>query len=177
MAHRGRGKIWCVGLTCLGLILPASSLEAAQREGSPQAQPLPDDVALDSAGYLHGVVADAQGRPIADQPVLLGRPGCQLPPCRADAAGRFRVGPLRGGPYYLSAGGHTRLLRVWTAPTAPPAAAEVALMVVENDVVRGQMPMEHFFASDAVIVGALVAAAITLPIVIHNSSNSGPHSP
>jgi hypothetical protein len=177
MAHRAKGKVVFVGLTCLGLILPPSALEAARRGKSPQSRRPGDDVALDSAGYLHGRAVDLQGRPLADQPVVLGRAGRRLAPCRTDGAGRFRVGPLRGGPYSLSAGGQARLVRVWPGPTAPPSAAEVALVVAQGDVVRGQMPMEQFLASDAVIIGAMIAAAITLPIVMHNSSDSRPHSP
>ena len=73
-------------------------------------------------------------------------------------------------------GGHGRLVRAWAAQTAPPAARNIALVVAGGDVVRGQMPFEQFFASDAVIVCGMVAAMIALPVALNNS-DSGPHSP
>ncbi len=51
-------------------------------------------------------------------------------------------------------------------------------MVVGSEVVRGQMPLEDFFASDAVIITGLVAAMIAIPIAVHNSGGKDkPASP
>ena len=183
MAHRATWKTLCIGLSCIGLILPTSILEAAppvataiRPEVPLRPQRLAGDVALDSAGYMHGRVIGGQGLPVADQAVVLGQMGREVAQTRTDATGRFRVGPLRGGTYHLSVGGHGRLVRAWAAQTAPPAARNVALVVARGDVVRGQMPLEEFFASDAVIVCGMVAAIIAVPIALHNS-DSGPRSP
>jgi len=183
MADRATWRTLCVGLSCLGLILPTSILEAAppaatavRPEGPPRPQSRVGDVALDAAGYLLGQVVDRQGLPVADRPVALGQMGRQIARTRTDAFGRFRVGPLRGGTYHVSVGRHGELVRAWVARTAPPAAGDVALLVVGDDVVRGQMPLEQFFASDAVVICGMVAAAIAIPIAL-NSSHSEPCSP
>ena len=61
---------------------------------------------------------------------------------------------------------------------SPPAARPLALMVVGSEVVRGQMPLEDFFASDAVIITGLAAAMIAIPIAVHNSGGKDkPASP
>jgi len=186
MADRATWRTLCIGLSCLGWILPTSILEAAPppataiRPEAPPAPPRPQprvgDVALDAAGCLLGRVIDRQGLPVADRPVALGRMGRPIARSRTDASGRFRVGPLRGGTYHVSVGGRGVLVRAWVARTAPPAARDVALVVVGGDVVRGQMPLEEFFASDAVVVCGMVAAVIAIPIAL-NSSHSGPCSP
>jgi hypothetical protein len=187
MAYRTALKSLCVGLSCVGLILPTSVLEAAPPLAVPVRRdvrghaPLPSqrlagDVSLDSAGYLHGLVVDGHGVPVADQAVVLGQTGRQFAHVRTGAAGRFRVGPVRGGTYLLSSGGHGRLVRAWAPHTAPPAAAKTVLVVAGDEVVRGQMPLEEFFASDAVIVCGLVAAMIAVPIAV-STSKSKPRSP
>lgn len=183
MADRATWRILCIGFCCLGLILPTSILEAAppapaaiRPEVPPRPQPLVGDVALDCDGCLLGRVIDPQGLPMADQPVVLGQMGREVARTRTDASGRFRIGPLRGGTYHLSAGRHGQLVRAWVAQTAPPAARDVALVIAGDDVVRGQMPFEHFFASDAVIIWGMVAAMIAIPIAL-NRSHSTPCSP
>jgi hypothetical protein len=49
-------------------------------------------------------------------------------------------------------------------------------VVVGSDVVRGQMPLECFCASDAFVITAMVAAVIAIPIAIHNNGGT-PASP
>lgn len=178
----------CVGLSAVGLLLPTSVLEAAPPRAV-EALPLPphqpgpsvdgpstlvNDVELDATGAMHGRVVDVQGVPVADTEVVVRQPGRELSRIRTDAMGRFRIGPLRGGMYQLSVGEHGRVVRAWAAATAPPAAGKTTLIVVGGQVVRGQMPLENFFSSDAVIIAGLVAAMIILPIAIGGSK---PHSP
>ncbi len=181
MDHLRILRILAVSLSCVGIVLPAPPLEAATpRAAAPTPAPplkakrLAGDVELDVAGCLHGRVLSARGLPVADAPVVLRRLGQEVARTRTDAAGRFRIGPLRGGTYELSSAGHGRLVRAWAATTAPPGGNNVALIVIGGDAVRGQMPLEDFFASDAVIICALVAALIAVPIAVHNS---GPRSP
>jgi len=183
MADRATWKTLCIGFSCLGLILPTSIVEASppvatavRPEVPPRPQQLVGDVALDSAGHMLGRVIDRQGLPVADQPVVLGQMGREVVQTRTDASGRFRIGPLRGGTYHLSVGRRGQLVRAWVAQTAPPAARDIALVVAGDDVVRGQMPFEEFFASDAMIVCGMVAAMIAIPIAL-NSSDSTPCSP
>ena len=97
---------------------------------------------------------------------------------KTDLQGRFRFAGVKGGVYQLLSSGQVRFVRAWTAEAAPPAARPLALMVVGSEVVRGQMPLEDFFASDAVIITGLVAAMIAIPIAVHNSGGKDkPASP
>ena len=171
----------CVGLSSVGLILPGSSLEAVSVPAAATASPvfappvqLFGDVELDPLGSMQGVVVDARGVPVGDQTVMLRQSGRELARAESDAQGRFRFGPLRGGTYQLWLGKQARSVRAWAANTAPPAARNVAMVVVGGEVVRGQLPLEEFFASDSVLLVGLVAAVIAIPIAVHNSRPRSP---
>jgi hypothetical protein len=136
-----------------------------------------DDVALDAGGRLRGQVVNVQGVPAAGATVWLRQAGLEPAETHTDALGRFSFGRLSGGLYQVLVGRQSRLVRVWAAGTAPPVAQDAALVVVGGDLARGQMPLEDFFASDAVVVTGLVAAAIALPIALHNSKDEEAVSP
>ncbi len=95
----------------------------------------------------------------------------------SDRSGRFVVQGLRGGVWQLVVGQQGALVRLWTAEAAPPQARPLALIVVSKPVIRGQMPLQDFFASDAFVVAGLVAATIAIPIIAHNTSQGQPQSP
>ncbi len=172
-----------VGLACLGLLLPISVLEAAQvgslaadHQPMRPGQPPISDVELDTQGSLHGVVVNAHEVPIASVPIVVFRGDREVTRTLTDAHGRFSVAGLQGGSLRLAVGRGTSLLRAWAARTAPPGASHGVRIVLADDVVRGQTPLRDFLCSDCVIVAALVAAMIAVPIAIHNS-NRGPSSP
>ncbi len=169
-----------MGAGCVGLLLPGSLLQAA----SPPRRPVRSksvtisDVELDAGGQILGLVMDTQGVPVRDAKVDLLKDNNLVASGTSDGLGRFRVGPMPGGVYAIRALGRTSFIRAWRLGTAPPAAGNMALVVVGDDLVRGQMPLENFFASDAFVITALVAAAIAVPIAIHNSSShKSPASP
>jgi hypothetical protein len=139
-----------------------------------QARKLAGDVKLDAAGCMHGLVLSGEGVPVADVRVVLRHLGHEVARTRTNGAGRFRIGPLRGGMYQLSAAGHGRLVRAWAATTAPPGGKDLALIVTGGDVARGQMPLQELFASDAVIVCGLLALMVALPLALHDSGPSSP---
>ncbi len=164
---------------CLGLMLPVSGVHGAD---VPRAAGLPTveitDVALDAQGGLEGVVVDVHGAPQPRAKVVLVQQKREIGLVQADQVGRFRLSGLRGGVYMLQSGGQGRFVRAWTARTAPPNAKSAALMVTGDGVVRGQMPLEQFFASDAAVIAGLVAALIAIPIIISNQGgSSSPASP
>jgi len=174
-------KVLCVGLSGIGLILPTSSLEAATLPAAaktprraPQPVTLASDVELDADGSMYGLVVDVEGVPAAGRPVVLHQLHRELANTRTDALGRFRISHLHGGTYRLSVDGHGRMIRAWSANTAPPAAKNVALLVLGGEVIRGQMTLEEFCASDAVIIVGLVAAMIAIPIAVHNRGSRSP---
>jgi len=178
MDHVRTLKALCVGLSAVGLLVPPSVVEAST-PANLATVPKPvvklvADAELDSLGFLHGRVFSARGVPAAGVTVVLRQTDRELARTDTDALGRFRLGQLRGGTYELSVGAQGRLVRAWAANTAPPAAGDVVVILGDGEVVRGQMPLEEFFASDAVLLIGLVAAMIAIPIAIHNSKPSSP---
>jgi len=168
-----------IALSCVGLILPASlpaALAASPATGNQpitgQAEPI-DDVELNADRYLQGLVLDVDGMPVARAPVVVRRLSRQVARGETDPSGHFSVGPLRGGTYQVKVGPRGRLVRVWAADTAPPVASEIALFVLESDVVRAQTPC-CYSSGDAILLG-FVAAMIAVPIAVHNSK-SAPHT-
>lgn len=169
-----------VVLACLGMLLPPSWAGASEPERAKQGNaPIEvSDVALDAGGGMQGVVVDVHGMPRSGVEVALVQHKTRLGLVKTDLQGRFRFAPVKGGVYQIQSGGQGRFVRAWTAEAAPPAARPLALMVVGSEVVRGQMPLEDFFASDAVIITGLVAAMIAIPIAVHNSGGKDkPASP
>ncbi len=158
----------------LGMLLPAPCLAAPQvpTKGSTPVQQRADDVRLDSAGVLHGVVVNPQAAPVEGVIVALRAAGQKPVLARTDSHGRFAIAGLRGGVYQLATSRTQKLLRVWPPHAAPPGATPQTTLVWEGEVVRGQLPLESFFASDAFIVAGMVAAMIAIPIAVHNSNDS-----
>jgi len=173
-------RSFAIGLACAGMIWPAGVIEAApptapgQSKGPPQATVV-QDVGLDGSGQLRGMVVNPSGTPIAHAVVVVQSGDREVGRAETDGLGRFAVGPLHGGTYQLKVGGQGRLVRLWAANTAPPAAKNMVLVVLGGNLVRGQMPLEDFFESDTFVVVCLVAAMITIPIAVHKSGR--PASP
>ena len=173
-----------VGLSSLGLILPSPILNAAPpapasrttRLVKPRAKSI-SDVKLDAEGNLHGMVVDLQGTPVSKAKVVISQGKRDLAAVSTDRLGRFSVGPLGKGTYLMKSGGQSRAVRAWTPKTAPPSAGQMALLITGSEVIRGQMPLECFFASDAFVITGLVAAMIAIPIVLHNSGSKTPTTP
>ena len=168
-------------ITCVAMLLPSAW---ADTPTGPAAAPrekrtiIAHDIVLDGQGGLQGVVVDVQGVPQARVPVVLVKGNREVGRVKADGTGRFRVAGLRGGVYVLQAGGQGKVVRAWTAKVAPPAAKPLVLMVVGNELVRGQMPLEDFCSSDAFVITGLVGAVIAIPIILHNQdSDSQPSTP
>ena len=132
---------------------------------------------LDAAGRLQGLVVDVQGLPVTGAEVMVRQADRPLLKCYTDQQGRFSTGPIRGGTYHLLVGARGSVVRVWRPNTAPPAAKEMALIVADTNVVRGQMPLEDFLSSDVVVGAALIGAIVALPIILHNSGSKTPASP
>lgn len=155
-------------LPVAGLAAPPAPLEDA---AAPQQQRV-DDVRLDSAGTLHGVIVNAQAAPVEGVIVALRAAGRKPVIAQTDSRGHFTVAGLQGGVYHLATAKTQKLLRVWPAHAAPPGAMPQATLLWEGEVVRGQMPLESFFGSDAFIVAGMVAAMIAIPIAVHNSHDA-----
>ncbi len=164
---------------CLGLAMPASVSQGGEPRKDFSRPPIEiADVVLDAQGGLHGVVVDVHGAPQPAAKVILVQQKREVGRVQTDRFGRFRLSGLRGGIYTLQSGGQARFVRAWTGKKAPPKAKGAALIVTGDGVIRGQMPLEQFFASDGVVIAGLVAAMIAIPIAISNQGDSSsPASP
>ena len=111
-----------------------------------------------------------------DAEVTISQAGKVVGRAKTDALGQFGSGTLRGGVYQVAAGDGVTTLRVWEASAAPPSARAVALVVGSSTVVRGQRSLGSMMCTDALILGAIIAAAIAIPIAISNSDNTSPPS-
>lgn len=167
-----------VSLACWGLVLPVSVLEGSQPSNrASSVGPLAGDVELDRHGTLHGRVVNVQRVPVAGAMVVVADANREVARTSTDALGRFSVGGLAGGVYRLTIGGRASKFRVWVSRTAPPGASLAARIVIGEDVIRGQTPLGEFLTSDVVLISALVAAMIAVPVALHNADRSKPASP
>ncbi len=94
------------------------------------------------------------------------------------ADGRFEIRGLRGGVLTLTAGQTKAAVRAWTPKAAPPAARKDVLLVAGQQQTLGQSfgGFRSLITNPWVIAG-IVAAAVAIPVAIHNSNDDGPASP
>ena len=162
-----------VSLAVTGLCFPPVALAAPP----PTAQDAPiNDVRLSADGMLHGRVLTAQQTPILDAEVSLRSGDRTLAETRTDRDGCFRFTGLSNGVYQIATAQGEGTYRIWTAPTAPPAAQPRVEIAV--DTVRGQWSVMHTFRNlmaNPFFVTALIATAVAIPVAIHNSKDSASH--
>lgn len=144
------------------------------------------DVALDRQRGFTGQVVDVAGKPAAQKTVTLLNGKRQLQ-ATTDAQGEFRIADVRGGAYLVRVGNQWKQVRAWAPGTAPPGANDGLMMVHGDQVVRGQAycgspvgcgsPVSAGFAgmrealSHPLVIGGIIAAAIAIPVAIHNSDD------
>jgi hypothetical protein len=129
------------------------------------------DVALDSANSLHGEVRDEQGQPQVDTDVLLWQEAAAVKRTRTDRQGHFVFPHLTGGAYRILTPTASTACRAWTLQAAPPQARRRLLLVSDAGLARGQQPMNEMFIFNPLVMASVIAAAIAIPIAIHNSNN------
>lgn len=132
------------------------------------------DIALGDAGELRGQVLDGQGQARAQLPVLIAKQGETTLRTETDQQGRFAVQGLSGGMYAVHTPMGTTVYRAWTPGTAPPAAVSEALLVPDDNLIRGQMrggQALSWLANPWVLAG-IVAAAIAIPLALDDDDAS-----
>ncbi len=165
-----------VALAVLGVCVPRPLLAA----GQPTAQPVVRDVTLWQGGTLIGQVQNAQGVGKAGVPVAIYRGKQQLAVAKTDANGYFTFTGLRGGLYQLASANGVTTYRLWAAKTAPPSAQPGAIVVADQDLVRGQLGGRlGMILTHPLVIGGAVAAAIAVPIAIaaNDDDDEAPGSP
>jgi hypothetical protein len=162
----------CIGMVCPTPVVAHEPAHAAK------------DVALRPGGVLVGQVLDMQGAPRAGAPVVVLQNEQAVVNTQTDANGVFAAQGLRGGQYQIVTPEGQKLYRFWAADTAPPTAADAAVLVTGDEVVRGQWspPPGHtsyggrwldWVRSHPYLTAGVVAAAIATPIAIAASDDDG----
>lgn len=175
----GRKKTWGFGLAwlaVLAMVAPVGTLGAADRPVSSAG--MASDVALSPDGTLRGQVLSPQGQGLAGVHVAVSAGARDLGSTVTGADGRFEIRGLKGGVLMLTAGPTRTAVRAWTATAAPPAARRDVLIVAGQSQTLGQSwgGFKKVITNPWVIAG-VVAAAVAIPIAIHNSKDDSPASP
>ena len=132
------------------------------------------DIALGNAGELRGQVLDIQGQARPKLPVRIARQGEEVARTETDQHGRFAVQGLNGGLYEVQTPIGTNVYRAWTPGTAPPSAVTEAMVVPDENLIRGQMrggQALSWLANPWVLAG-IVAAAIAIPLALDDDDAS-----
>ncbi len=162
-----------VVLATLGLCLPPVALSSP-----PVTAPRVADVALSDGNVLVGQVVDSSGAAVAKTHVLLQRQEKAVLAMRTNKQGFFAAKGVSAGVYRLMVADSQMVYRLWAPRTAPPSAQRGALIVIGNPVVRGQYgPGLRNMLANPWVVGGIVAAAVAIPIAIHNANDNSPGSP
>ena len=173
MAIVRKTRIIGAALACLGMMLSVDVLLAAQpseKFTATRAAPQVRDVALAADGSMRGRVVSLEGLGQGEVSVVARLAGREVARATSDKTGYFSLAVPRGGVYEVQAGSQITLYRLWAARTAPPAAVEAALIVVGEEVLRAQIMPLKYWLDDPYFMTAVAAAAIGIPIVVHNAN-------
>jgi hypothetical protein len=126
---------------------------------------------------LIGQAVDAQGVPLAQTPVSAWQQGRPVVATTTDPAGVFLAKGLRGGTCEIAAGEARGVFRLWAPGTAPPSAKPAALLVAGDGPMRGQCSPMAFWLSKPWVIAGVVAAAVAVPVAIHEHQEDRLSSP
>jgi hypothetical protein len=148
------------------------------------------DVELGQHGQFVGQLVDAQGQPIVGAAVTLQNKTKQLQ-TTSNAQGQFQFTEVHGGTYHLQTNQSEQICRLWQNGTAPPKANHRMLLVQQGgqvtlgqncgspvcgSPVTGGGAQAKRILTHPLVIGGLVAAAIAIPVAIHNSDDDDPSS-
>lgn len=169
------GRACAVSLACLTWLLPTHAISAAQpvSDSGTAATAGIVDVRLDRHGAIRGHLLDPAGQGLADRPVVLQQAGGAVSRTQTDAAGGFVLQRVAGGVHQLTTEHGTVTCRVWTHAAAPPSATDQLTVVAGQTLVRGQQPFSAIF-TNPLFIGLVIAAAIAIPIAVHNAQDDRP---
>lgn len=151
-----------VALALGGMLLPQFSMAAQPVSGNASTS----DITLHANGVLHGFVVDQQGRPQAGQAVQILSNQQLLATVQTDKSGHFAVSGAKTGVYEFRTENTSQLVRAWNEQTAPPKSNVAAMIVSDDNVVRGQNCCCERKAVLGIKAGmaAVIAAAIAIPL-------------
>ena len=167
-------RIWghvATSLATVALVL-APTVRVEAEHPLPADRPLAQvlDVALDAEQMLHGQVVNPSAVAVQQGQALLLRDGVTIGLVQADLEGRFAIRLTQGGLYQMATDHEVVSFRAWTAGAAPPRAQR-AIVLTAGDVTRGQQGQIPFVRHSPWVIVGVVAAAVAIPIVLHNHRN------
>jgi len=159
-------------LSCVSLLFPHAAV------ADPQANVV-TDIALQQGGLLVGQMMGRDGSVRAGEQVAILFGDREIVRTTTDENGVFAAVGLRGGQYQVATREGTSLIRAWAPNTAPPAAREGSLLVVGDQVVRGQIANSPGLVLDwarshpwLTTIVALTAIAVPIALVSGDDSAS-----
>lgn len=97
------------------------------------------DVTLAQQGVLKGTVLNVSAQPVSGVPVHVLHRETVVASATSDEQGQFSVQGLRNGAHVIQVGSVQQPVRFWGQSTAPPASTSQMAIVVDEEIVRGQM--------------------------------------
>lgn len=180
MNYRSSLNLTLVWLGCAGNLLAPAGASGGEFPRRPQwgsssgGLARGADVEMTDEGCLRGVLVRTDGQPLAGAPIAVHGAGRLQAKVTTGPQGQFCVAGLRGGVYHVQTAAAGQTLRLWTPGTAPPSAESTLRLVARNPVVRGQGDRRIGLSSDAILLGTVVAAGVTVPILISNRRSDSP---
>jgi hypothetical protein len=172
---------FAAALACINLLVPLQLVQAANPPASKKAastqspptasRPVTRDVKLGAASDLRGQLVDKNGVRLAKRIVVAVHADKTSLETVSDANGQFRFAGAKPGMYQIASERSYQVCRCWAVDTAPPKASPELLMVEGDVTLRGQRPIGELL-SGPVLIGLIIAAAIIIPIAVHNSQKS-----
>ncbi len=167
-----------VGLACLGMALPQTSMAAGPQKAQVAAQVKIADIAL-SNGTLSGKVVDTQGKVLSGSVVKVSLGNKEVASTVSGQNGEFAVKNLTTGVYQVSTGQTRAAVRLWEGQAAPPSAKKHVLLV-NGPVTRAQLlggGLLSGLTTTQLLVGGAVIAGTATAIAIAANNNDSPASP
>lgn len=172
----GTWKGLIILLAIVNQVLPATRVVGADPQ-QPNEIRIPanikiPDVTLGPDGTLTGQALDAQGKAKVKYAIQVEQNGKIVGKTKTNGEGHFVVPRIGAGVSKVITDDATFVCRCWTAAAAPPASKEQLLVISQEGVERGQRPVGEI-VTNPLFVGAVIAAAIAIPIAVHGSKKSG----
>ena len=148
-------KTVIVLLAGVGIALPQQVVAAEKTAPVGQAKSAILDVKLDQQGSLSGYVVDGQGKPQADQKVVIKQGRSAIADVKTDAKGHFEVKGLKGGLYQIESSKGATAYRVWSDKSAPKNSKDYAVVVTGKQIVRAQGELGGVDGGTLLTIGAV----------------------
>lgn len=164
-----------VATASVSMLLPQFAYAASSGPLSNPSSAAIRDVALRDGGVLTGQVLDTEGIPVAATPVAVMDRERAVATALTDKDGRFEMAGVKAGVYQVATAKGVTVCRLWAPRTAPPAAQPDALVVNGNTLIRGADGCGSgviSFLSNPWVLGAIVAAAIAIPLALDDDDGS-----